>query len=248
MAQYLHQQKEEISAGIALGRRGARFYLLICFLLLTSSLRAQQNPYQLPLVNTFSGYRESVKADSNNRLVDLAKAIPGLALDIRYATSNNFVGQPVYQQAKAFARLPVARALRLVQQELAGKGLALKIFDGHRPYAVTLAFYDAASDKRFVADPKKGSRHNRGCAIDLTLIDKATGKELPMPTGYDSFSPLASPSYPDLPEAVKKNRDLLIEVMTRHDFTVIENEWWHFDFNGWNRFSLMDIPFTQLSR
>jgi zinc D-Ala-D-Ala dipeptidase len=220
--------------------------LILLALLLYLPGYGQKNPYNLPLVNTRQAYLQSVAADSNNRFVEIKRFIPTVKLDIRYATKNNFTGQVMYPEARAFARLPVALALRSVQAELRKEGLGLKIFDAYRPYDITLKFFEVASDKSFVADPKKGSRHNRGCAIDLTLINQKTGKELAMPTPYDSFSPMASPTYADLPENVRANRDLLIAVMKRHGFAVIENEWWHFDFKGWNKFALTDVAFSDL--
>jgi D-alanyl-D-alanine dipeptidase len=133
-----------------------------------------------------------------------------------------------------------------VQNELNKSGIGLKIFDGYRPYSVTVKFYELASDKSFVANPKDGSRHNRGCAIDLTLINLKTGKELEMPTPYDSFAPEAAANFDKLSEQVLKNRALLINTMEKNGFKVLSNEWWHFDFNGWKNFELMDIPFEDL--
>lgn len=125
-------------------------------------------------------------------------------------------------------------------------GLGLKIYDGYRPYSVTVQFFKSASDKSFVANPKDGSRHNRGCAIDLTLINLKTGKELDMPTAYDSFAAQAASDYNNLPENLIKNRSLLRSVMERNGFSVLNNEWWHFDFIGWKNYELMDIPFENL--
>jgi D-alanyl-D-alanine dipeptidase len=152
----------------------------------------------------------------------------------------------VYDEARAFARIPVVLALKSAQKELNKQGLGLKIYDAYRPYSVTVKFFEIAADKNFVASPKTGSRHNRGCAIDLTLVNMRTGKELKMPTPFDSFAPEASPGFNDLPKKVKRNRDLLKHVMERNGFTVLHNEWWHFDFNTWKDYNLMDIPFKQL--
>jgi len=126
--------------------------------------------HDLKVVNSTETYLAAVVADSSNRLVEIKDYVPGIKLDIRYATKNNFTGQVVYSEARAFARLPVALALRSVQAELNRKGLGLKIYDAYRPYSVTVKFFEIATDKSFVASPKTGSRHNRGCAIDLTLI------------------------------------------------------------------------------
>jgi len=131
-------------------------------------------------------YTADIKKHPETKLVEINKYIPGIALDIRYATTNNFTHKVMYPQARAFARLPVVMALKQVQDELKTQGLALKIYDAYRPYAITVKFYETARDTNFVADPRKGSKHNRGCAIDLSVIDLKTGKELDMPTGFDA--------------------------------------------------------------
>ena len=223
--------------------------VIILFLLLSSHVFAQneaQNPYGLVIINNYKKYKEGLKTNAANELVNVKKAIPSVVLDIRYATKNNFMQQVMYKQAKAFARKPVVAQLKIVQEILKTKGLGLKIFDGYRPYAITLAFYQKASDKNFVANPAKGSKHNRGCAIDLTLINLKTGKELPMPTPYDSFAPEAAADFTPLPPEVIKNRNFLIATMEANGFKVIANEWWHFDFVGWQNYDLMDIPFEKL--
>ena len=224
-------------------------HLLIPLLSVSCFLRAYgqaPNPYNLPIINTKPGYLKEITLDRNNQLVEIKKFIPDIKLDIRYATNNNFTKQAVYSEAQAFARLPVVLSLRNVQRQLKKKGLGLKIFDAYRPYSVTVKFYDIADDKNFVAHPKTGSRHNRGCAVDLTLINVRTGKELKMPTPYDSFSAEASADFNDLPRRIKANRDLLIKVMQDNGFKVLNNEWWHFDFEGWTEFDLIDIPFKDL--
>lgn len=224
-----------------------RKFILFSLLVLTIGARAQQNKAShLLIINDMHAYQSSVKSDKNKELVEIKKWIPNIKLDIRYATKNNFAKIAVYKQAKAFARLPVVEALRNVQNELNKSGIGLKIFDGYRPYNVTVKFYELASDKSFVANPKDGSRHNRGCAIDLTLINLKTGKELEMPTPYDSFAPEAAANFEKLSEQVLKNRTLLINTMEKNGFKVLSNEWWHFDFNGWKNFELMDIPFEDL--
>lgn len=225
-----------------------RYLLIFVALLVTGSAVSAQvlNPYGLKITGDSRAYRQGIDRDSNLRLVEIKKYIPGLRLDIRYATADNFARQPVYSEARAFARLPVVMALKAVEEELNAQGLGLKIYDAYRPYAVTLKFFEIAEDKNFVANPKNGSRHNRGCAVDLTLIKLRTGKELRMPTPYDSFAPEAAAAYDDLPKKVLRNRALLTTVMEKHGFKVLANEWWHFDFNTWKEFDLMDIPFNQL--
>ncbi|MCX2452929.1 M15 family metallopeptidase [Pedobacter sp. PLR] len=205
-----------------------------------------KKPGPIKVVSSFSAYEKAYELNPNQELMELKKEIPGIQLDIRYATSNNFMKIAVYKQARAFARKPVVMQLKKVQAVLAKQGYALKIYDAYRPYAATKTLYLKAGNKNFVANPKVGSRHNRGCAIDLTLIHLKTGKELEMPTPYDSFSPLAAANYTALPKAALKNRNLLIQVMQGHGFRVISNEWWHFDFRGWRNYDLLDIPFEML--
>ena len=223
-----------------------KYLLALLILFQVSLLAAQSNPYGLPIINSSQAYRKLVLEDRNKALIDIKRAVPGVVLDIRYATKNNFMEQVMYPSARALARKPVVEQLKKVQRVLRKKGYGLKIYDAYRPYTITLAFYEQASNKDFVAHPKSGSRHNRGCAVDLSIIDLKSGKDVPMPTPYDSFSTAAAADFQELAPAVKKNRDYLIEVMHKHGFTVMYNEWWHYDFNGWENYELMDIPFEQL--
>lgn len=226
-----------------------KFNLLIFFLIISLSGFSQNKPSaikKLVVVSSYNQYLASVKTDPNNELVEIKKAIPNIKLDIRYATKNNFMQQVMYKQARAFARKPVVESLKKIQKELNKKGYGLKIFDGYRPYAITIEFYKKASDKNFVANPAKGSKHNRGCAVDLTLINLKTGKEIPMPTPYDSFSAAAAAKYENVSPEAKKNRDFLIAIMGKYQMNVLENEWWHYDFAGWKKYDLMDIPFEKL--
>jgi D-alanyl-D-alanine dipeptidase len=222
--------------------------LLLLFILLgfNETYSQPKNPYGLDVINDHAAYKKSVELDKNKQLIEIKNRIPDIKLDIRYAGKNNFAKQAVYKQARAFARLPVVEALKNVQDELKISGYGLKIFDGYRPYSVTVKFYVIASDKSFVANPKDGSRHNRGCAIDLTLIDLTTGKELEMPTPYDSFAAEAASDFNNLPANIIQNRKLLRDIMEKHGFRVLNNEWWHFDFIGWKNYELMDIAFEDL--
>lgn len=221
--------------------------LLIVFCLLTySSFQSTaQNKYGLTPTD-YQGYLKSVQVNPNKELVDLEKLIPGIVLDIRYATTNNFTGEQIYTLAKAYARKPVAEAVKKAQAELAKQGLGIKIFDAYRPYSATVKFYEVYKDTTYVASPYKGSRHNRGCAIDMTIINLKTGDELQMPTGYDSFKKEAWPSTPVKDPVIRKNRQLIIDVMQKYGFKVNGSEWWHFDFIGWSKFEVMDIDFEEL--
>jgi len=218
---------------------------LLTVLLFFSAIAQAQNKYGLR-ATTFNDYVASVKVNPEKELIDLEKFIPSLMLDIRYATSNNFTGERIYTLAKAYARKPVAESLKKIQADLNLQGLGIKIFDAYRPYKATVRFYEVYGDTTYVASPYKGSRHNRGCALDLTLINLKTGKELKMPTGYDSFSKDAWPTTPVKDPEARKNRTLLINTMEKHGFRVNSSEWWHFDFIGWKKFEVMDIDFEEL--
>jgi len=190
------------------------------------------------LIFLFAGCR-------TNDLVELKRTIPTLVLDIRYATTNNFTGQQLYPQARCFLRPEPAKNLRLVQAELARSGLGLKVFDGYRPLSVQRKMWQVFPQPGYVADPMKGSRHNRGAAVDVTLVWLADGSELPMPTPYDDFSTRAHRDFMQLPEEVIRNRQLLEEVMTRHGFVGLPTEWWHFDYRDWQKYPLLDVDIPQ---
>lgn len=219
--------------------------LSVTFLIVLSVKAFGQYKYGLQPM-TVSGYLNEIKVHPEKQLVDLEEAIPGIVLDIRYASTNNFTGEVIYALAKAYARKPVAVALSKAQSDLKKKGFELKIHDGYRPYSATVKFYEVYGDTTFVASPYKGSRHNRGCALDLTLIDSKTKKEIKMPTPYDSFKEEAFPDFPLKDKEVLKNRELLRSAMEKHGFKVYASEWWHFDFVGWEKFEVMDIDFVEL--
>ena len=221
--------------------------LLLASLFLTSC-QYQNNPYGLDIVTDVSQYKELIETDPDQELIDLEKYIPGIVLDIRYATDNNFTGQKIYEAPMAFARKPVAEALFLIQEELGKSGLGLKIYDAYRPYSATLKFYEVYPDTTFVAAPWKGSVHNTGCAVDVSLVDLNTGLEIEMPTLFDDFSDKASHSCMDLPETAIHNRQLLKEIMTRFGFSIYEPEWWHYNFADKGDFGIMDIPLLQISK
>jgi len=205
------------------------------------------NPYGLKIVDNMTVYKKSIIDNPSNKLVDLEKAINKVVLDIRYATTNNFTHQRLYSAPKALVRQPVADALQKIQMELKVKGIGLKIFDAYRPYAITLQFYKVYPDTTFVASPRTGSRHNRGCAVDLTLVDLKSGKELEMPTPFDDFTAKAAQAATNLPPKALKNRQLLREIMKKYGFSPLASEWWHYDFNGWQNYPLMDLSFEELS-
>lgn len=179
-------------------------------------------------------------------LVELIKLDPTLHLEIRYATSNNFVGRPVYPEARAFLQRPAAEALVRANQSLKQQGYGLLIFDGYRPWTITKLFWDItpADKKQFVADPKKGSKHNRGCAVDLTLFDLKTGREVQMPGVYDEMSERSYPDYTGGTPESRGLRDLLRSTMEPEGFAVYQFEWWHFDYKDWQQYPILNIPFS----
>jgi zinc D-Ala-D-Ala dipeptidase len=204
--------------------------------------------YGVFTIDNFTVYKKSVEEDKNNLLVDLEDFIPGIKLDIKYAGEDNFFGEKVYTIPKAYLRLPAATALREIQKELREEGYELKIFDAYRPYSATVLFYEFYEDTTYVASAYRGSRHNRGCAVDLTLLNIETGEEIKMPTEYDDFTEKAHITYNELPEVVIKNRTMLIEIMEKHGFIAYPYEWWHFDFKDWENFEIMDLNFEELEQ
>ncbi|MCO6478196.1 MAG: M15 family metallopeptidase [Phaeodactylibacter sp.] len=162
---------------------------------------------------------------------DLARLDPTIIIDMRYATENNFVGEKMYECGRCFLRPEVARAVAAAHREFQQQGLSIKMLDCYRPRPVQWKLWEKVPDRRYVSDPRKGSMHNRGAAVDITLAD-STGRQLDMGTSYDFFGPEAHPSYQNLPDAVLANRALLRETMIRHGFRPTRTEWWHYSFRG----------------
>ena len=182
-------------------------------------------------------------------LVDLTTLDPRIKLDIRYATTNDFLGSPMYSSARAFLQRPAAEALRRALRWLAPQGYGLLIHDAYRPWYVTRMFWDATPDSlhMFVANPDSGSKHNRGCAVDLSLYDLRTGAPVRMVGGYDEFSPRSYADYPGGTSLQRWYRALLRTAMEREGFKVIPEEWWHFDYNGWQHYPVLNLTFEQLA-
>jgi CubicO group peptidase (beta-lactamase class C family)/D-alanyl-D-alanine dipeptidase len=181
-------------------------------------------------------------------LVELTTLDPTIRLDIRYATDNNFLASRMYTQARAFMQRPAAEALVRVHKKLEEQGFGLLIHDAYRPWSVTKLFYDATPEESrgFVANPRSGSKHNRGCAVDLTLFDRATGAAIPMVAGYDEFSDRAAAFYPGGTSRQRWHRAVLRRAMESEGFDVISNEWWHFDFKDWRSYGIQNIPFDSI--
>jgi D-alanyl-D-alanine dipeptidase len=218
--------------------RRRRIYgrLPVFLLLLTTTAAAQTGPP-----------KEANKHEAD--LIELIKLDKTIKLDIRYATADNFVGRAVYPEGRAFLQRPAAEALVRVHRKLKDRGLGLVIFDGYRPWAITKLFWDVVPQEKrnFVADPAKGSKHNRGCAVDLSMFELRTGKLVPMPSGYDEFTERASPDYQGGTGEERSNRDLLRRSMEAEGFVVNPNEWWHFDYKDWQEYAIYDIAFSAIT-
>lgn len=226
--------------------------LLIIFLTVVDNTAFTQDSTfkRPPVISEWREYMQLVEKDSSQKMVELKSMIPGLVYDLRYATKNNFMHRRMYDAGTitTYLRLPAARALQQVQQELAVKGMGLKIFDAYRPYAVTVKFWELVKDERYVANPAKGSGHNRGIAVDLTIIDKKTGKELDMGTGFDNFTDTAHHAFTSLPATVLQNRQLLKSLMEKYGFKPLDSEWWHYFIPESSRFAILDISFNKLKK
>jgi D-alanyl-D-alanine dipeptidase len=240
--------------------RNARFCsLLLLYALLVSSVPAQQVSYHITPLRPVDELRAAALKEQppleqeglrKSDLIEIVKLDPTIKLDIRYATSNNFLGTPVYTQARAFLQRPAAEALVRAHQSLKTQGYGLILHDGYRPWYVTKIFWDATPDdqKIFVANPAEGSKHNRGCAIDLSLYDLKTGKEVTMPSGYDEMTERAYADYPGGSADERALRALLRRAMEEQGFAVIPHEWWHFDYKDWREYGIQNVRFEDLGK
>ena len=183
-------------------------------------------------------------------LVELVTLDPTIKLDVRYATSNNFLSTPLYTEARAFLQRPAAEALLRADRELRAQGYGLMIHDGYRPWYVTKIFWEATPDdkKNFVANPALGSRHNRGCAVDLSLYDLRTGREVNMPSGYDEMTKRAYADYPGGTGEERGRRAVLRRAMEKQGYAVNPEEWWHFDYKDWQQYPIQNVKFENLGR
>lgn len=203
---------------------------------------------ELTIINTSKEYKKTVEEDSLKRMVEVKSSVPGVIYDLRYATKNNFTGKKLYKQSdKTFVRIAVAVAMQKVQKELLPYGYSLKIWDAYRPYSVTKKMWDLIGDERYVANPAKGSGHNRGLAVDVTLIAIKTGEELDMGTGFDNFTDSAHHTFQLLPYDVLKNRLLLKTTMEKCGFRALETEWWHYSFLNDRNYEVLDLPYKKLA-
>ena len=185
--------------------------------------------------------RESIAREPDMMFADLADYDASIIFDIRYATTSNFTGKKVYPAARCLLRRDVAMRLLKVQEKLRAKGYRLIVFDCYRPLAVQKHFWAILPDKRYVADPAEGSRHNRGASVDVSLAD-STGKPLEMPSGYDDFSEKATRGWTGSSATARRNCGLLDTAMKEEGFEPFSGEWWHFDAAGWELYPVSDFP------
>lgn len=181
-----------------------------------------------------------------HNLVAVKTIYSTIVLDLRYATTNNFLKTQIYDVPRCYLHTDAAQALKQVVDELAKDGLGIKIFDAYRPLHAQWRLWEVCPDQRFVADPRKGGRHTRGTAVDLTLIRLFDQSELAMPTEFDSFEKEARADYQDLSQEILANRTKLQDVMIKHGFTTVPYEWWHFDLKDYETYPTLDIPLNEL--
>lgn len=191
--------------------------------------------------STTSPTAQPKKLPKRVQLVDLHVLNAGVRLDMRYATANNFMQRPLYKQSRCLLRAITAEQLSQVQSDLEAEGLGLKVYDCYRPLSVQKQMWKLVPDDRFVANPATGSRHNRGSAVDVTLVDQL-GNELTMPTAFDDFTDRAAIDYDGATPLAKQNRQRLKEAMVKRGFAPLQTEWWHFDAANWTQFPVLDVP------
>lgn len=206
-----------------------------------------KNKYGLYIIKDIKNFKETLAADADKQMFNVRKYLPGVTCDLRYATLNNFMHQKLYPPIHTtYLRRPAVEALQKVIEELKKQNLTIKIFDAYRPYSVTEKMWEMVKDDRYAADPAKGSGHNRGVAVDISLIDVKSKNELPMGTGFDNFSDSAHTDFTALPTDVLKNRAVLKTVMEKYGFVSLPTEWWHFSLPNASSFELLDLSFDDL--
>ena len=205
------------------------------------------NKYGLWVINSVNVYKKTVAKDPQKIMVALSVEMPEAIIDLKYAGIDNFMHTKLYPAVTTtYLRLAASDALFSVMTELRTKHMTIKIWDAYRPYSVTEKMWEPVKDDRYAADPKFGSGHNRGIAVDLTIVDLITNKELDMGTGFDNFSDTAHQDYKNLPENVLQNRALLRSLMEKHGFKALETEWWHYYLADTSKYELLDLSFDEL--
>ena len=221
-------------------------FFLLMILLTKGQDSKKPNQYGLYVISQKTDYI-ATSSKPGYKMVDIKKIIPAIILDLKYAGKNNFMHARLYPLIRTtYLREKAAMQLDSVQQVLKSKGLGIKIYDAYRPYSVTEQMWQLVQDDRYTADPKKGSGHNRGVAIDLTLVDLKSKKEVEMGTGFDNFSDTAHHDFKQLPEVVLQNRLLLKSIMEQFGFKALDTEWWHYSLPNAREYELLDISFKKL--
>ncbi len=207
------------------------------------------NEYGLSVINIKQDYFTSTQQEPQKKMVLLNGYLIYAKYDWKYATINNFTQQILYKNPAAYVRIQAAQALQLIEIDLKEQGIGLLIFDAYRPYSVTKKMWEAVPDESYAANPAKGSNHNRGAAIDVSLYNLQSGDPLQMPTLFDDFSEKAHHNYMQLPQEILTNRSILKNIMTKYGFMALETEWWHYYLpNAASRFELLDFNFRQIRR
>jgi len=209
-------------------------------------MRAQTDQSMPHVIGSIPAYTASIASDSDLLMVPVQNYVRPVSLQWYYATTHNFTHRVLYHQPVAYLRKKAALQLAAVNRELNAHGLGLKLFDAYRPYSVTKKMWKVVPDDRYAANPAKGSGHNRGIAVDLTIIDLRTGSELPMPTPFDDFTEKAHHDYQQLPAEVIRNRSLLRQTMEKFGFVALETEWWHYSLPDPKQYPLLDLSFRQM--
>jgi D-alanyl-D-alanine dipeptidase len=226
------------------------FFIVITFTQVgySQGFKTSWQPLQPFVIDNVGEYQKSISGEAGKSLVNLKTVVPQLVIDLKYSSKNNFVQQVLYEKnAEAFARRSLAEALKKINGILAKKGLGLKVFDAYRPYSVTKKMWKVVPDERYAANPAKGSGHNRGAAVDVTLVQLSTGEELAMPTEFDDFTEKAHHNYRNLQKVVIENRELLKRTMETNGLVALSTEWWHYSLpDAAGRFELLDLSFDQL--
>jgi zinc D-Ala-D-Ala dipeptidase len=227
---------------------------ICCFLLLTnfSQVFSQDiplNKYGLAVIRNLNQYKKTIAPAEGKKMIELQSGTSGLVVDLRYATQNNFARQPLYPAGnRAYMRKIAVDKLRVVINELKQSGLGIKIWDAYRPYSVTEKIWDAVRNEDYAADPAKGSGHNRGIAVDLTLINLKTNDEIDMGTGFDNFSDTAHHAFINLNDNILVHRKILKNVMEKNGFKSLNTEWWHYSLPSPSDYELLDLSFKDLKK
>jgi zinc D-Ala-D-Ala dipeptidase len=221
--------------------------IVFVFLFIKSSLLLIAQPGNI--ITSKKQYQLSVYSNTQKRLVNIQKKIPSIVLDLRYNTTNNFTKTTLYKKANTtYLRVEPATALLNLQNALLQKGIGIKIFDAYRPYAATKLMWNLIHDERYVANPKSGSNHNRGLAIDLTIVNIKTLQELDMGTGFDNFTDTAHHSFTNLSQLILENRKLLKSTMEQYGFKSFDTEWWHYSWPNNLNYEVLDVSFKKLKK